>query len=136
VSAMGAKTADASGRDGDAGACDAGTVAGERQVLDQDHLRRMTLGDDRLEREVLQIFVRQTLVMLERIAGGEPALVAAAAHTLSGSARGIGAWRLARAAERLEASSGEEQVSEAMAELKAASLEASVAIAVRLGAAS
>ena len=29
-------------------------------VLDEDHLRRMTLGDRGLEREVLAIFVRQT----------------------------------------------------------------------------
>ena len=52
----------------------------------------MTLGDRRLEREVLEIFVRQTVIMLERIAGAEPALAAAAAHTLTGSARGIGVW--------------------------------------------
>ena len=60
-------------------------------VIDDDHLSRMTLGDRRLEREVLEIFVRQTVIMLERIAGAEPALAAAAAHTLTGSARGIGA---------------------------------------------
>jgi HPt (histidine-containing phosphotransfer) domain-containing protein len=62
----------------------------------------MTLGDRRLEREVLEIFVRQTTIMLNRIVGAEPALAAAAAHTLKGSARGIGAWRVARAAELLE----------------------------------
>ena len=69
----------------------------QRGVIDDDHLSRMTLGDRRLEREVLEIFVRQTVIMLERIAGAEPALAAAAAHTLTGSARGIGAWRVARA---------------------------------------
>ena len=68
--------------------------------------------------------------MLGRIAGAEPALAAAAAHTLMGSARGIGAWRVARAAERLERATGEgseDDVEEAIAELKAASLEASAA---------
>jgi HPt (histidine-containing phosphotransfer) domain-containing protein len=124
--------------DSGTGVIDEGHVAAERQIIDEDHLRRMTLGDRRLEREVLQIFVRQTLLMLERIAGSEPVLAAAAAHTLMGSARGIGAWRLASAAERLERASeqgNEEKLSEAMAELKAASLEASAAIGARLAAA-
>jgi HPt (histidine-containing phosphotransfer) domain-containing protein len=73
-----------------------------RAVIDEDHLGRMTLGDRRLERDVLEIFVRQIAIMLERIARAEPALAAAAAHTLTGSARGIGAWRVAWAAEHLE----------------------------------
>src|SRR5277367_1902794 len=77
-------------------------------ALDEDHLARMTLGDRRLEREVLEIFLRQAAIMLERIAGAEPALAAAAAHTLKGSARGIGAWRVARAAEQLEYAAGAE----------------------------
>jgi HPt (histidine-containing phosphotransfer) domain-containing protein len=80
--------------------------------------------------------VRQTTIMLTRIVGAEPALAAAAAHTLKGSARGIGAWRVARAAELLEqavgAVGGEDDVVEAITELKAASLEASAAIAARL----
>jgi HPt (histidine-containing phosphotransfer) domain-containing protein len=111
-------------------------------VIDEAHLWRMTLGDRRLEREVLQIFVRQTSIMLERIAGAEPPLAAAAAHTLVGSARGIGAWRMARAAERLEsAASGwsaagapaiASDLAEAISELTAASLEASAAIGTRL----
>src|SRR6202051_4963658 len=104
----------------------------QRAVIDDDHLGRMTLGDRGLEREVLEIFVRQTVIMLERIAGAEPALAAAAAHTLTGSARGIGAWRVARAAERLEHAAGGEggsvDVEDAVTELKAASLEASAAI--------
>jgi HPt (histidine-containing phosphotransfer) domain-containing protein len=109
-----------------------------RAVIDEDHLGRMTLGDRRLEREVLEIFVRQTVIMLERIAGAaEPALAAAAAHTLTGSARGIGAWRVARAAEHLERvasdKSGAAALDEAVEELKSATMEASAAIAARLG---
>jgi HPt (histidine-containing phosphotransfer) domain-containing protein len=96
----------------------------------------MTLGDRQLEREVLEIFVRQTAIMLDRIMSAERALAAAAAHTLLGSARGIGAWRVARAAERLELAAGEAgsltDMDEAIAELKAASLEACAAIAERL----
>jgi len=105
-------------------------------VIDENHLGRMTLGDRRLEREVLEIFVRQTTIMLDRIMGAEPALAAAAAHTLLGSARGIGAWRVARAAERLELAAGRQgrqaEVDDAVTELKAASLEASAAIGTRL----
>jgi HPt (histidine-containing phosphotransfer) domain-containing protein len=113
-------------------------------VIDQTHLERMTLGDRRLEREVLELFVRQTTIMLGRIVGAELALAAAAAHTLKGSARGIGAWRVARAAELVEnAANGEGRstdsatgsaaaMDEAVTELKSASLEASAAIGARL----
>jgi HPt (histidine-containing phosphotransfer) domain-containing protein len=114
------------------------TVAGRDHkptVIDEEHLGRMTLGDRKLEREVLEIFVRQTTIMLNRILGAAPALAAAAAHTLMGSARGIGAWRVARAAEKLEhagGNGGETDLDEAITELKAACLEASAAIGVRL----
>ncbi len=105
-------------------------------IIDETHLARMTLGDRRLEREVLEIFMRQTTMMLTRIVGAEPALAAAAAHTLKGSARGIGAWRVARAAELLEQAAtrdgGAGAIDEAIDELKAASLEASAAIGTRL----
>ncbi len=105
-------------------------------TIDEDHLGRMTLGDRSLEREVLEIFARQTTLTLERIAGAAPARAAAAAHTLKGSARGIGAWRVAQAAERLEhAAAGEGGVSAmsaAIAELEAASCEARAAIGARL----
>jgi HPt (histidine-containing phosphotransfer) domain-containing protein len=104
--------------------------------IDQVHLDRMTLGDRGLEREVLEIFARQTVMTLERIAGSGPACAAAAAHTLKGSARGIGAWRVAEAAERLEhaaAGAGDEAAMlSALADLEAASLEARVAIGLRL----
>ncbi len=66
-------------------------------------------------------------------------MAAAAAHTLKGSARGIGAWRVARAAELVEnaaigegAESAKEAMDDAVTELKSASLEASAAIGSRL----
>lgn len=105
------------------------------RVIDDEHLERITLGDRRLEREVLHIFVRQSAMMLERISGGQPGVLATAAHTLIGSARGIGAWRVAEAAERLDRASREgngEDISDAIADLKAASLEATAAIGARL----
>ena len=96
----------------------------------------MTLGDRGLEREILEIFVRQTAIMLGRIAGAGPALMAATAHTVVGSARGIGAWRVAQAAERLEraaaVASEPEERDEAVEDLKAAMLEASAVIGARL----
>jgi HPt (histidine-containing phosphotransfer) domain-containing protein len=102
-------------------------------VIDEDHLGRMTLGDRSLEREILEIFGRQTALMLTRIEGAEPARAAAAAHTLKGSACGIGAWRVVQAAERLEqAAAGLGDFSEAVAELEAASTEVRAAIAARL----
>jgi HPt (histidine-containing phosphotransfer) domain-containing protein len=109
----------------------------ERGILDEDHLARMTLGDRRLEREVLEIFVRHSAttfdLILDCIAGQDPAAAAAAAHTMIGAARGIGAWRVAEAAERLERAAGREQeLEEAIAALKAASLEAAAAIGGRL----
>ena len=107
-----------------------------RDVIDVEHLKRMTLGDGRLEQEVLQIFVRQSAMMLGRISSGQPGVLTTAAHTLMGSARGIGAWRVADAAERLQRASREgceTDIGDAIAELKAASLEATAAIGARLG---
>lgn len=105
-------------------------------VIDADHLARMTLGDRQLEREVLEIFVRQSNIMIGRIAKAEPALAAAAAHTLTGSARGIGAWRVARAAERLEhaaSQASKHDIDAAFHELQDAAVEAGAAIGARLG---
>jgi HPt (histidine-containing phosphotransfer) domain-containing protein len=102
-------------------------------VLDEEHLKRMTLGDQSLEREVLQVFIRQITLMLKRIARAEPAQAAAAAHTLKGSASGLGAWRVANAAERLErAAAGLGDLSVAVAELEGATREVCGVIEARL----
>jgi HPt (histidine-containing phosphotransfer) domain-containing protein len=103
------------------------------RVLDEVHLGRMTLGDRSLEREVLEVFARQTTLMLGRIVGAEPAYAAAAAHTLKGSARGIGAWRVALAAERLEqAAAGVGDLQGAITALEAAGTEVRALIGARL----
>jgi hypothetical protein len=73
------------------------------QPIDLAHLSRITLGEASLECEVLALFDRQADLLLPRIRAGTPAVIAAAAHTLKGSARGIGAWRVASAAEAVEA---------------------------------
>jgi HPt (histidine-containing phosphotransfer) domain-containing protein len=104
-------------------------------IIDAHHLGRMTLGDRGLEREILQIFLRQMSLMLGRIRGAEPALAAAAAHTLKGSARGIGAWHVAQAAERIERASrggSDCELDTAIGQLRQAAAEANAAIEARL----
>jgi len=79
------------------------SLAADDRPIDLVHLARMTLGERSLEREVLQLFERQSTLLLARMRTAAPAGVVTLAHTLKGSARGIGAWRVARAAEALEA---------------------------------
>jgi HPt (histidine-containing phosphotransfer) domain-containing protein len=102
-------------------------------TIDVDHLSRMTLGDRSLEREVLTLFDHQTELLVERMRADGSAVVSCA-HTLKGSARNIGAWQVARAAERVEQTPATDvpgyQV--AMAQLVAAVAEARRAIASRL----
>ena len=70
--------------------------------IDTEHLMRMTLGDASLEQEVLTMFSAQTAGLVAALAA-LPADASALAHTLKGSARAIGAFAVADAAERLEA---------------------------------
>jgi HPt (histidine-containing phosphotransfer) domain-containing protein len=76
-------------------------LAPDGPAIDTDHLVRMTLGERELEREVLQLFAQQAtdlVARLERL----PREGASLAHTLKGSARGIGAFAVAQAADDLE----------------------------------
>jgi HPt (histidine-containing phosphotransfer) domain-containing protein len=63
-------------------------------AIDRGHLTRMTFGDRSLEREVLELFDRQAAMLIGRMRAGNPAAVASLAHTLKGSAAGIGAGRV------------------------------------------
>ena len=85
--------------------------------IDTAHLTRMTLGDAALQREVLTLFVRQSADLVARMTGF-PADMAAIAHTLKGSARGIGAFSAASSAERLERSTDPRAARAALSELK------------------
>ena len=87
--------------------------------IDTAHLDRMTLGDEALQREVLTLFVRQSTDLVARMATF-PADMAAIAHTLKGSARGIGAFSAAASAERLERSIERGAARAAYSELTAA----------------
>jgi len=77
------------------------------QAIDIEHLSRMTLGEHSLKREVLALFDRQADILLPRIRRGAPAMAAASVHTLKGSAVGIGAFKVARAAEAVEQARGQ-----------------------------
>ena len=110
---------------------DAPALAPDDRPIDLVHLARTTLGDRSLEREVLQLFDRQSTLLIARMRTAAPASVATLAHTLKGSARGIGAWRVARAAEAVESagSAGTTAIGEALDQLTAASDEARAVIA-------
>ena len=109
---------------------DAPSLAPDDRPIDLVHLARTTLGDRGLEREVLQLFDRQSTLLIARMRSAGPAGVATLAHTLKGSARGIGAWRVARAAEALElAGTSGDALGEALDRLTAASDEACRVIA-------
>jgi len=100
-------------------------------AIDRDHLARMTFGDRSLQREILQLFDRQTGLLLDRMREGDAVALAALAHTLSGSARGIGAWGVAQAAEASERAAGGSVVERdlALEDLAAAVAEARLAVA-------
>lgn len=74
----------------------------EDSAIDVQHLGRMTLGEAALEAEVLALFSAQSGELIARIKT-MPTDAGALAHTLKGSARAIGAFRVAEAALGLEA---------------------------------
>jgi hypothetical protein len=105
-------------------------LAPVERPIDLEHLSRMTLDDRSLEREVLTLFDRQADMLMQRMQNTCPANIAAAAHTLMGSARGIGAWPVARAAGEVEAAAAVDgEIAPALAVLAACLTEARVAIA-------
>jgi hypothetical protein len=68
-------------------------------AIDHDHLGRMSFHDETLARELLELFDRQAVVLVARMRRGDGGgAMAMLAHTLKGSATGIGAWGVARAA--------------------------------------
>jgi HPt (histidine-containing phosphotransfer) domain-containing protein len=72
--------------------------------IDLVHLARQTLGDRALEAEILDLFVVQARALVDRLVEtGEARQRGDLAHTLKGSARAVGAFRVAQAAETCEA---------------------------------
>lgn len=67
-----------------------------RPPIDLAHLAAQTMGDAALRNEVLRLFVRQAADCVHRIRSAEDvAARSAAAHTLVGAARGVGAFSVA-----------------------------------------
>lgn len=100
--------------------------------IDFAHLQRMTLDDVGLEREVLAMFAAQSVGIMEAL-GGLPPEANELAHKLKGSARAIGAFEVADAAEALETAVRKgEDASEPLVALRSAVAEARTAIAAIL----
>jgi HPt (histidine-containing phosphotransfer) domain-containing protein len=71
--------------------------------VDLVYLRRFTLGNHELEREVLELFITQAPAYLRLLGAAESVKQwTDAAHTLKGAALAIGAWRVALCAENAE----------------------------------
>jgi HPt (histidine-containing phosphotransfer) domain-containing protein len=88
--------------DGWTGVVDAREDAGTKPI-DFTYLRRFTMGNRDLEREVLALFVESAPNYLQAMVNAVTAKEwHDAAHTLKGSSRAVGAWRVARAAENAE----------------------------------
>jgi HPt (histidine-containing phosphotransfer) domain-containing protein len=81
--------------------------AGASDPIDHAHLSRYTLGDSHLEREILGLFLAQLPLTVEslRFAATDRDWQVAA-HTLKGSCRAVGAWRIAALAQQAEKIAG------------------------------
>lgn len=97
--------------------------------IDLVHLARQTAGDRELEQELLALFADQCVKLLAMIRTAGPGDGCDAAHTLKGAARAIGAWAVANAAEKVEASLQHRKIAEGLGELAVAADEARAAIA-------
>ena len=93
--------------------------------IDLVHLSRMTFGDRALEREVLQLFLRQSSQIVAKLAKADTDTLAQLAHTLKGSGAGVGAWAVADAATVLEQGAKAGKSDAGVAKLRSAVTEAS-----------
>jgi HPt (histidine-containing phosphotransfer) domain-containing protein len=75
----------------------------DQAAIDFTHLDKYTSGDTNLQREVLRMFVQQSDLYLRALKDSdEHEGWFAAAHSLKGSSRGVGAWKVARLSEKAE----------------------------------
>ena len=88
--------------------------------IDRAYLARFTLGNAALEREVLYLFAEHAPTYLLQLMAAETERAwYEAAHTLKGSARAVGAKRVALEAERAEAMKGPREPNERTARIDA-----------------
>ena len=107
-------------------------LAFHERPIDLVHLARTTLGDPSLEGEMLEAFGSKASMLILRMQQAARSSIFAAAQALKGSARGIGAWRVASAAEAVElaaASSAEPELKSAVDRLGVVAEETRAAIA-------
>lgn len=79
-------------------------VPADDEILDLDHLRQFTGGDEATEREIFELFVLGAQGYYVALTAALPGQVEwrRAAHALKGSARGVGAREVGKLAELLE----------------------------------
>ncbi|HWK67070.1 MAG TPA: Hpt domain-containing protein [Rhizobiaceae bacterium] len=85
--------------------------------IDLTHLARQTLGDRKVQQEVLALFVQQALSVRDQLgqAGLEERL--RLAHGLKGSARGVGAFDIADCVAQIETNPDDDQAVERLSRL-------------------
>jgi HPt (histidine-containing phosphotransfer) domain-containing protein len=99
-------------------------------ILDRDHFGHMTGGDLELQAEIIELFRAQAELWRRLLIVDAPLHTwRDAAHTVKGSARGLGLWALAEACERAEAIGRtglveSVQIAQALAQVRAALEEA------------
>ena len=72
-------------------------------ALDLVHLSRQTMGDNKLEREILAMFRNQCEVFEGSLSVTDrPQQLAEIAHQMKGCAKSVGAWQVAKEAGKLE----------------------------------
>ena len=97
------------------------SIAEDARPIDLVHLSKYTLGNRDLENELMGLFRAQADVYLGRLEdAGSDADWAAAAHSLKGSAKALGAWRLAELAEFAERGGGASERDETLQQLRIA----------------
>lgn len=100
----------------------------DREVFDLVHLAAQTGGDLLLQRDLLDIFIVQAAELVAQIPGLDPAALRHLAHRVDGSARAIGAVRVAHAAAEIERAFGADPGRPPVEDLVAALAEALTAI--------
>ena len=94
---------------------------GGSRPIDLVHLSRYTLGNRSLENELLGLFRSQADVYLARLDdAADDKEWKNAAHSLKGSARGLGAWALADLAEEAEQLAAGDDRSDVKARMRSA----------------
>ncbi len=82
-------------------------------AIDFEHLRTYTGGDTAVEHEILGVFIQQADIWVRMLqSSGDNKAWVDAAHSLKGSARGVGAWRVAEICEPAEQLADESTVEE------------------------